>query len=124
MHAPQFGFAANRKHVAQLPQGAGFKQVGWIVSERERLTASTLLGWDMERDGPFAPPCTMRGPGVPRLFLPYSDALWERLETIQQQVAELQRCFFEVLATREGMERLVTPGMTLAEALAMPEVLR
>lgn len=122
--ATQCGFVMNRKQVAQLPQGLGFKQGGWTVREHERLAASTQLGWDVERDGPFTPPCTMRGPGTPRLFLPYSEALWGRMEAIQHQMTQLQRRFFEVLATREGIERLVTPGMTLAETVDMPEVLR
>ena len=123
-HAPQFGFSANRIYVCQLPHGLGFKQVGWAVWEHEQLTASTQLRWESERDGPFTPPCVMRGPGVPRLFLPYSDALWTRLETIQQQVGELQRRFFARLATREGIERLIAPDVSLAQVLEMCEVLR
>ncbi len=118
-NAKLFGFSLERKYVAQVPHGLGFRQVHWTANDR--LATSTQLHWEAERDGALVPPCTQHTSGVPRLFLPYTDALWERLSLLQQQLEQLHRRFFEVMVTPTGSADLAA-GKPLNFVLALEEV--
>ena len=92
IHGPFVGFITERLWVALFPNGE-LKQCQWYGKEKGNLLPWCKgFSWNIERDGPFTPPCHIQGYRE-TYYLPYSDELWERLEYMQQKIIELRVLF-------------------------------
>ena len=87
-----------------------------VVWQGERQSPTLVQGvsWNIERDGPFTPPCHIQGYRE-TYYLPYSDELWERLEYMQQKIIELRAQLTALFIHPEGFDQLV-----VASLLALP----
>lgn len=116
-----FGFHAARIYVADLPNHVGWRETQWHAKDnKQRLAWSKGFIWQRS-DGVFNPPCVRRGySGNTTHYLPYTDAVWDRLVTMQQQIERVSVEFAAILESPEVMIRLasVLPlGLALAEPI-------
>ncbi|MGH2496509.1 MAG: hypothetical protein ACRDIV_17565 [Ktedonobacteraceae bacterium] len=100
-----FSLTRVRKYVARH-QNLGYKQVHWSATPDGRFANSRPFPWPAEEE--FAIPTGVEGYGKQTMYLPYSDALWQQLEEIEQYLLLAAR------KLKRGFGSVEQVGATLA----------
>lgn len=109
------GFDLERIWVTKLLDA--YKSCQWNGKETGHLlTWCKPFQWEEERDGAFSPPCHRVWYSDTDYYLPYSEELWEKLQYMQQKIAELRRELITLFEDQAGLDRLMTsPWLALPE---------
>ncbi len=76
-----FSITKERKYITHHPD-LGYKQAHWSATPDGRLPNSRSFPWPAEEA--FTVPTGVESYGKQTVYLPYSDALWEQIEEIEQ----------------------------------------
>jgi hypothetical protein len=113
-----FGFHAKRAYYANLPAGVGLRQARWDAKDdKQRLAWSEGMTW-RPSDGAFVLPAIQAGySGEKRYYLPYSEAVWDRLMFLQTQIVAAGA----TLATILGSPNVMAELAAMPAQLTLPE---
>lgn len=101
------GFKVTRIWVTQFPTGQ-YKQCQWNGYETDHLLDwCKEFAWDETRDGPFVLPVERTWFSDTNYYLPYSEALWEKLQYMQQKIKELRVHLLSLFGNQQGLEQLI-----------------
>jgi hypothetical protein len=101
-------FAVSRSWIALFPSGETKICKQWEGQEKGYLLYwCKPLEWDTENDGAFLLPCQQHRYAETYYYLPYTDDLWERVQTLQEMIAELKKHLISLFSTDQGIITLL-----------------